>query len=193
MPVKKVLVSADKEGAGAAGRVKNPERRRLLRGLAFKKFPDRVFYDVVHDVGRGVKDAARRLHFGLVLYLCLVPGSEPDHLAKELLVDLPYDVRREHGEGVRTVRVVETAYDLLQGFIVNFKAQGDVIRALFTPLFCPEMEKAGIVPVVGFMENLAEPPVNIIAVQIPLKPAILFDTPVFADTQEDKPVNGPLY
>ena len=107
MPVEQVLVGADEERAGAAGRVEDAQLGGLLGRLALEQLADRVLDDVVDDVGRRVVDAAGLLDLGLVLDHGAVAGREADHLAEELLVDLAEDVGGQHAELVGAVGVVQ--------------------------------------------------------------------------------------
>jgi hypothetical protein len=54
------------------------------------------------------------------------------------------------------------------------------------------MEQPRIVPLISTVKELAEPEVHPGAFQKGLKPAVLLDTPIFADTEEDDPVDGAL-
>ena len=54
------------------------------------------------------------------------------------------------------------------------------------------MKQAGVEFIVRLPEIYTEPLVNVHAVKKRLKPAVGFDAPVFADTQEDKAVNCAL-
>ncbi len=117
MPVQEVPVGPDQERPGAARRVHylQPARPAARSGtLAFEELADRLLDDVVHDVGRGVVDAAGLADLRLLLDDGVVAAGavfETDHLPQKLLVDLPEHVHRQHGELVGALRVAEAADD----------------------------------------------------------------------------------
>ncbi len=55
------------------------------------------------------------------------------------------------------------------------------------------MKQAGVVPVVRLAEDGAEAFVDALSVQVRLQPAVVLDAAVFADAQEDEPVDGALH
>ena len=55
-----------------------------------------------------------------------------------------------------------------------------------------EMEQAGVVAVVGLLEELAQARVDAVAVDEGAEAAVVFDAAVFADAQEDDAVNDAL-
>ena len=54
------------------------------------------------------------------------------------------------------------------------------------------MEEPGVVLGVGVFEDFTEPQVDVRTVRQALEPAIRFDAPIFADAEEDDPVNDAL-
>ncbi len=168
------------------------EAAHLLWALPFEELADRVLDDVVHDVGRGVVHAASLAHLGFLLDHRPAPRRQADDLAQELLVHLAQDVRRQDGELVGAVRVVQAAEDVLQQLVIHGETEGQLIGRLGTALLGSEVEQAGVVPLVGAAEELGQPAVDVLAVQQGLERPVLLDPAVLADPEEDDPVNRPL-
>ena len=130
--------------------------------LPSSSLPTVFFDDVVDDVGRRVVDAAGLLDLGLVLDLGLMAGREADHLAEELLVDLPEDVGRQHRELVGALGVVEALEDVLERLVVDREAGVSASGASARPLLVGEVEEAGVVALVGLAEELAQARVDVL-------------------------------
>ena len=205
VPVEEVLVRAEEERPRPARGVEHAQRAQfgrplpglrepahLVGRLALQEHSHRVLDDVVHDVRRGVVDPACLAHLGLCLDHRAVARGEPDDLAQELLVHLAQDVGGQDGELVRAVRVVEAAEDVLEDLVVHHQAEGQLVGRLGPALLGAEVEQARVVPLVGAAEQLAQPGVDVRAVEESLEPAVGLDPPVLADAQEDDPVDRAL-
>ena len=55
-----------------------------------------------------------------------------------------------------------------------------------------EMKQAGVIAVIGFVEQFPQPGVSIIAVAEAAQTAVFLNAPVFRDAQENNPVDGSL-
>jgi hypothetical protein len=118
-----------------------------------------------------------------------VAGGEADDLAEELLIHPAEDVGGQNGEFIRGIRVVEPPEDLLERLVVDGEAQRESIRRRGAPLLLPEMKQAGVIPVVGPVEDLDETLINAGAVEEPLELAVGLDPPVLTDPEKDDPVD----
>ena len=79
----------------------------LGRGRGWgRAFADGILDNVIDDVCGSIVNPAGLAHFRLFLDLGLVPGSQADDLAQELLVDLSEDVRQNISEHIRAFRVI---------------------------------------------------------------------------------------
>jgi hypothetical protein len=76
--------------------------------------------------------------------------------------------------------------------VVNVEGQGQFVRGFVPVFFRFEMEKTGIVPSVGFLESLAEPRVNAVAVGEGAEASVILDAAAFADAKEDHAVDDAL-
>ena len=164
----------------------------LLGRLAFDQFAHGLPDDVVHDVGGRVIDAAGFLDLRLVLHHGAVALGEADDLAEKLLIDLAEDVGGDDGEYVRAVGVVEAAQDVAQELVVEVQREGQFVGRFVAALLRLEVEQAGVVAVVGRLEQLAEARVDAVAVDQRAEAAVVLDAAVFADAEEDDAVNDAL-
>ncbi len=80
---------------------------------------------------------------------------EADHFAQELLVHLAEDVRREHGELVGTIRIIKVADDLFKDLVIDGEPKGELVRGLGPAFLRSEVKQAGVVALVGPLEELA--------------------------------------
>ena len=92
MPGQQVLVCANEERSGAAGRIDNAQFGGLLRRLLLQQFADGVLDDVIDDVRGRVINAARFFDLGFVFDLRLMAFGEADDFAEELFVNLAENV-----------------------------------------------------------------------------------------------------
>ena len=192
VPLEEILVGADEEGAGAAGGVEDLQFGGLPRCFVFEQVADGGLDDVVHDVGGGVIDAAGLLDFGLFLDHGSMAFGEADDLAEELLVHLAEDVRREGGEDVGRLGVVEAPDDVPEELVVYVKGKGEFVGGFMAALLGFEMEEAGVVAGVGLLEKLGKARIDAVAVGEGAEAAIVFDAAAFADAQENDAVYDPL-
>ena len=121
-----------------------------------------------------------------------MPPRQPDDLAQELLVDLSEDVRGKNGEFVGAFGIVKPLDDLFEHPVVNGEARRQLIRWRGPPFLLVEVKKPGVVSLVGSIEKLAEPRVDIGAVLKGPELAVMLDAPVLADAEEDHAVNRTL-
>ena len=127
MPVEKILIRAEQERAGTAGRIEDLcsfSSTCLRLVLSSDQLPHRILDDVIDDVLRRVIDAAGFSDLGLFLHLRLMPCCEPNDLAEELLVHLAEDVGGEDGEFVRAFGIVEPVDDVFKRLVVNRRCSG---------------------------------------------------------------------
>src|SRR5215210_3021087 len=188
VPVEEVLVSPDQERPGAARGVHylQPARPAARTGLlTLQELPD----GVVDDVGRGVVDASRLANLRLLLDLGPVAaGGKTDHLPEELLVDLPQHINREHAELVGTLRVVQATDYPLEYPVVYVQRERQGVGLFLAVALAPEVEQARVVAVVSLPEQLAQTPVDVVAVQERHKASVVLDAPVFCHPQKDDAV-----
>ena len=121
-----------------------------------------------------------------------MPGGEPDDLAEELLVDLAEDFRGKDGKLVGALGIVEPAQNILEHLVVNLQTRREVVGRFGSILFGVEVKEAGVVSVVGLFVEIAKPPIDVLAVEERLKLGVGFDATVFANAEEDDPVDGAL-
>src|SRR5215210_5635754 len=192
VPVEEVLVSPDQERPGAARGVHylQPARPAARTGLlTLQELPDGVLDDVVNDVGRGVVDASRLANLRLLLDLGPVAaGGKTDHLPEELLVDLPQHINREHAELVGTLRVVQATDYPLEYPVVYVQRERQGVGLFLAVALAPEVEQARVVAVVGLPEQLAQTPVDVVAVQERHQASVVLDAPVLGHAEEDDAV-----
>ena len=111
--------------------------------------------DVVHDVLGRVVHPAGLADLRLLLDLGPVGLRQPDHLAQELLVDLPQNLRRQDGELIRALGVVQSTEDVLEELVVEAQTEGELIRRL-AAFLRREVEQARVVALVRAAEDFAE-------------------------------------
>ena len=161
--------------------------------LPSSSLPTVCLDDVVHDVGGRVVDAAGLLDLGLFLDHGAVAFGEADDLAEELLVDLAEDVGGEDGELVGAARDSRGRLRMSrEELVVEVEGQGELVGGFVAALLRLEVEEAGVVAVVGLLEELAEARVDAVAVDEGAEAAVVLDAAVFADAQEDDAVNDAL-
>ena len=192
VPVQQVLVRPEQKRAGPAGGVENPSVWRSVSASCPRIRADGVLDDVVDDVGRRVIDAAGFLDLRLLLDLGLVTGREPDDLAEKLLVDLAENVGRQDGKFVGTLGVVEAADDVLEGLVVDRQPGREFVGRSARSFSGLEMKEAGVVAIVGLVEEIPQPLVDVLPFSSAWKLAVRLDAAIFADAQEDNAVDGEL-
>ena len=148
--------------------------------------------DVLDDVGGCVIDTAGFLHFRLLFHLRLMPSREPNDFAEKLLIDLAENFRGKDGELVGALGIVEPAQNILEHLVVDLQTGREVIGRFGAILFGMEVKEAGVVSVVGLFVDIAKPPIDVLAVEERLKLGVGFDATVFANAEEDEPVDGAL-
>src|ERR1035437_10491096 len=155
VPVEQVLVGADQEGAGTAGRVQYSHGGNLLRGFSFQELADSALDDVIHDVGRCVVDASSLLDFRLELNLYLARRGNPDNLPEKLLVDLPKNVRGNMRKGVGAVGIVEILQDWPEPRIIDSNGRRQCVRLFVALLFLMKMKETRVIATVSQLEEVA--------------------------------------
>ena len=122
----------------------------------------------------------------------MVGAGEADDLAQELLIDLPKDIGGQHRELIRAFGVIQVGKQILERFIINRQTQGEGVGCISLPFLCPEVEQSGVIAIIGITEKLAQAGIDITPVEQSLQLSIKLDATVFADAQEDDPVDGHL-
>jgi hypothetical protein len=107
MPVQKILICADQEGAGAAGGIKYLQLLNPLRLLPFNEFAHRILHNIVDDVSRRIIDAACLFDFRFVLDFGPVSRREVDDLPQKLLIDMTQDIGRKNRKLIGTIGIIE--------------------------------------------------------------------------------------
>ncbi len=91
------------------------------------------------------------------------------------------------------VRVIEIFKNILEGFVVNCEIKCKVIRGRGAIFFLSEVEKAGVITIIGLPEKLAQSLIDLCAVFQRHKPPVWFDTAVFTNSQKNDTVDGTLH
>ncbi len=155
-----------------------------------QQFADRMFDDVVHDVGRRVIDAAGLFDLGLLLDDGPMAFGQANHLAEELLVDLPEDVGGKHGKLVWAIGVVEAFDDVLEDGVIDVQAGREFVGCVGALLFLLEVEQAGVVAIVGAAKDGQQTVVDLGAVDLAAELGVGLDAAILAHAQEDQAVDG---
>lgn len=92
-------------------------------------------------------------------------GGEPDDFAQKLFIDLAEDFRREDGEFIRAVGVVEPPDDVFERLVVDRESWRKVVGRFGTAFFGLKMKEAGVVAIVGLLINIAEAAIDILPVK----------------------------
>ncbi len=122
----------------------------------------------------------------------MLPAREADDLSEKLLVDLSENIGRKNRELVRAVGVIQVPNNLLQRRVVDFERERQLVRGLWPVALFVKMKEARVVPVVRLLEELAESGIDPCTIQEHLQSAGRFDSPIFADSQEDDPIDRSL-
>ena len=117
---------------------------------------------------------------------------QPDDLSQKLLINLAQYLRRDLGEDIGAVRIVEVPDDIFEGGIVKDKCAGQAVRQLRPIPLLLEVEDARVVALVCFPEDLHQTGIDSVLLQQCLEPPVLLNGPILTDAQEQQPVDGPL-
>ena len=80
----------------------------------------------------------------------------------------------------------------MEQLVVNVQRQRQLVRGFMPILLSLEVEQAGVVPGVGFLEKLAKAGIDPVAVDEGAEASVVFDAAALADAQENDPVNNTL-
>ena len=117
-----------------------------------------------------------------------MPGCKPYYFSQELLVDLTENVRREHREFVRTIRIIEMLDNVFEGFIVDGEPRREGIGSPGPCFFFPEMKEPRVIPIIRRSKGSEESRVDVGFRDGIAKVAVLLDPSILADAEENQPV-----
>ena len=119
MPIEQILISAGQEGAAAAGGIEDTQLGGFVGSFSFQQFADRVFHDVVDDIGGRVINAAGFADFGFLFHPRRAAFAEFDDLAEEAFVYLAEDIGGQYRKLVGTVGIIEFVDEVAQRFVAE--------------------------------------------------------------------------
>ena len=81
---------------------------------------------------------------------------------------------------------------IAENLVVHVEIEGDLVGRLMAAFFRAEIKKPGVEFGVGVLENLAKSAIDARSVREAKKPAVELDPSIFADPEEDDPVDDAL-
>ncbi len=120
-------------------------------------------------------------------------GVQADDFTEKLLIHLPQNFRRNHLERIRAFGVIQPRQHAAQRVVVNRQIRRQRVRRVALAALLLKVENPGIIFGVGLVEAFQQQPVYIGLVAQRAQFAIRLDAAIFADAQENHPVNRQLH
>ena len=196
VPIQQVLIGAGQEGAAATGGVKRAQLGGLLGRFACQQVAQRIFDDVVNNIGGRVINAAGFAHFGFFF------DHDPrfargaahfDDFAEKSFVDLPKNIGGDDRKFVTALRRIQREDDFLQDIVGNIKFHRQVIGRAARVIGWVEVKQARVVFSVGGSIQIFDFFIDLFLARGSFQRSIGLEVAVFGDAQEDDAVDCALH
>ena len=141
VPIEQVLISAGQEGAAAASGIEDAQLCCLVGRFSLEQYPNRVFHNVIDDIGGRVINAAGFADLGFVFDPRHSAAGQLDDFAQKALVDLPQDIGGQDGKLVGAVGIIEVVDDIAQRFVAELDIQRQVLSGSLARSSLPKWNK----------------------------------------------------